>query len=164
MAVLEWVSSWQHQPDLMHVHDHHTGVIPFMIKYSYRFAGIRNIPTVLTIHNAEYQGWMGWDKSHYIPQWDMWNWGKLDWNNTINPLACGIKCATTVTTVSPNYLNELRTMSAGLEPLFEYEKGKCVGILNGIDSHVWNPQTDKYLNNHYSVETEEAGKAKNKME
>ena len=51
---------------------------------------------------------MGWDKSIYIPPWDMWNWGKLDWNNTINPLASGIKCASRVTTVSPNYLKELR--------------------------------------------------------
>jgi starch synthase len=164
IAVLDWVTAWQDHPDVIHVHDHHTALIPFMMGNCYKYTPIRNIPTVLTIHNAEYQGWMGWDKSHYIPQWDMWNWGKLDWNNTINPLASGIKCATSVTTVSPNYLNELRTMSAGLEPLFEYEKGKCVGILNGIDSHVWDPQTDKYLNDHYSVETEEAGKAKNKME
>lgn len=164
IAVLDWVTAWQDHPDVIHVHDHHTALIPFMMGNCYKYTPIRNIPTVLTIHNAEYQGWMGWDKSHYIPQWDMWNWGKLDWNNTINPLASGIKCASTVTTVSPNYLNELRTMSAGLEPLFEYEKGKCVGILNGIDSYVWDPQTDKYLNDHYSVETEEAGKAKNKME
>ncbi len=55
-------------------------------------------------------------------------------------------------------------MSAGLEPLFEYEKGKCVGILNGIDSHVWDPQTDTYLSDHYSVNNIDAGKAKNKME
>ena len=49
--------------------------------------------TVLTIHNAQYQGWMGWDKQHYIPAYDTWQWGKLDWNNMINPLASGIKCA-----------------------------------------------------------------------
>lgn len=164
IAVLDWVTAWQHHPDVIHVHDHHTALIPFMIGNCYKYTPIRNIPTVLTIHNAEYQGWMGWDRSIYIPQWDMWNWGKLDWNNTINPLASGIKCANIVTTVSPNYLNELRTMSAGLEPLFEYERGKCVGILNGIDSNVWNPQSDKYLNEHYSVADAEAGKAKNKME
>jgi starch synthase len=107
---------------------------------------------------------MGWDKSIYIPPWDMWNWGKLDWNNNINPLASGIKCASMVTTVSPNYLEELKFMSNGLEPLFEFEKGKCVGILNGIDSKVWDPQTDSYLTHHYGIKDNEAGKAKNKME
>ena len=40
IAVLDWVSSWQHQPDVIHVHDHHTALIPFMIKYCYRFAGL----------------------------------------------------------------------------------------------------------------------------
>ncbi len=164
IAVLDWVTAWEHRPDIIHVHDHHTGLIPFMAGNCYKYVPIREIPIVLTIHNAEYQGQMGWDKSIYIPPWDTWNWGKLDWNSSINPLASGIKCASTVTTVSPNYLQELKYMSAGLEPLFEYEKGKCVGILNGIDSHVWDPQTDIYLTDHYSVNTSEAGKAKNKME
>jgi starch synthase len=164
IAVLDWVTAWQHHPDIIHVHDHHTALIPFMAGNCFKYVPLRHIPVVLTIHNAEYQGWMGWDKSIYIPPWDMWNWGKLDWNNTINPLASGIKCASTVTTVSPNYLEELRHMSNGLEPLFEFEKGKCVGILNGIDSNVWDPQTDNYLAHHYGVGDAEAGKAMNKME
>lgn len=164
IAVLDWVTAWQDLPDIIHVHDHHTGLIPFMAGNCYKYYPIRHIPTVLTIHNAEYQGWMGWDKSTYIPPWDMWNWGKLDWNNNINPLASGIKCAHAVTTVSPNYLKELSYMSNGLEPLFEFEKGKCTGILNGIDTGVWNPQTDQYLTHHYGIDNMEAGKAKNKMD
>ena len=164
IAVLDWVTAWQHHPDIIHVHDHHTALIPFMAANCYKYYPLQGIPTVLTIHNAEYQGWMGWDKSIYIPPWDMWNWGKLDWNNTINPLASGIKCASLVTTVSPNYLEELRYMSNGLEPLFEFERGKCVGILNGIDSKVWDPQTDSYLTHHYNTAEAEAGKAMNKMD
>jgi starch synthase len=164
ICVLDWLTSWKHQPDVIHVHDHHTGLIPFMVKYCYKYANISNIPTVLTIHNAQYQGWMGWDNSIFIPRWDMWKWGMLDWKNTINPLASGIKCADVVTTVSPSYLEELRHMSNGLEALFEYERGKCVGILNGIDMHVWDPSTDTYIQHRYSVEDEEAGKAKNKMQ
>ena len=163
ISVLDWLSNWQHQPDVVHVHDHHTALIPFMIKYCNKYSGIKNIPTVLTIHNAEYQGWLGWDKSIFIPQWDMWKWGMLEWNNTINPLASGIKCADKVTTVSPSYLDELRYMSNGLEALFEYEKGKCVGILNGIDQHVWDPSIDTYLEHKFSVENIDEGKAKNKM-
>ena len=57
-------------------------------------------------------------------------------------LACGVRCAWKVTTVSQSYLEELRWSANGLEALFEYEKGKCVGILNGIDVKVWDPETD----------------------
>ena len=77
-------------------------------------------------------------------------------------LPCGIKCAWKVTTVSPSYLEELRYMSNGLEALFEYEKGKCSGILNGIDTKVWDPETDTYLDDHYSIETIEEGKSASK--
>jgi starch synthase len=163
IATLDWVSSWDKKPDVIHVHDHHTALIPFMVKHCYKYAAIAHVPTVLTIHNAQYQGQMGWNRSIFIPPWDMWKWGLLDWNNNINPLASGIKCADKVTTVSPSYLNELKWMSNGLEALFEYEKGKCLGILNGIDVHVWDPATDTYLEHRYSVTEAEAGKAKNKM-
>ncbi|THU30454.1 glycogen synthase [Niastella caeni] len=163
ICVLDWLNSWSQHPDIIHVHDHQSGLIPFMVKHCLRYRGLAHIKTVLTIHNAQYQGWMPWARSILIPQWDMWKWGMLDWNNTINPLASAIKCADKVTTVSPSYLDELKYMSNGLEALFEYEKGKCVGILNGIDDKHWDPQVDEYLEHHYSVSDLEAGKAKNKM-
>ena len=164
IAVLDWVSTWEKKPDVLHVHDHHTALIPFMSKHCFKYRALSSIPSVLTIHNAQYQGIMGWQNSIFIPSWDAWRGGMLEWNNAINPLASGIKCADLVTTVSPSYLEELRYMSNGLEALFEYEKGKCVGILNGIDNHVWDPATDTYIEHTYSVENVEAGKAKNKME
>lgn len=163
IATLDWISSWEKKPDVIHVHDHHTGLIPFMAKHCYKYASVAHVPTVLTIHNAQYQGWMGWNRSTLIPPWDMWKWGMLDWQNNINPLASGIKCADKITTVSPSYLDELKWMSNGLEALFEYEKGKCVGILNGIDVQVWDPEKDTYLEHRYSITETEAGKAKNKM-
>ena len=162
VAVVDWLSSWKHHPDVVHVHDHQAALIPFMMQYCWAYRQLRTIPTVLTIHNAQYQGWMGWDKSHYIPRWDGWRWGTLDWKNNINPLAAGIKCAWKVTTVSKSYLEELRFMSNGLEALFEYERGKCVGILNGIDTNVWDPETDSYLDHHFSLATNAAGKRANK--
>jgi len=162
IAVVDWLASWNHRPDIVHVHDHHTGLIPFMMKYCFQYQHLQNIPTILTIHNAQYQGWMGWDKSHFIPAWDPWKWGMLDWKNDINPLACGIRCAWKVTTVSWSYLDELRVSANGLEALFEYEKGKCVGILNGIDVNVWDPSTDRYIENHFSDKNVDAGKLKNK--
>jgi starch synthase len=134
-----------------------------MFKYCYQYRHLQGIPTVLTIHNAQYQGWMGWDKSHYLPAWDAWKGGMLEWNRSINSLACGIRCAWKVTTVSPSYLAEMRQHANGLEALFEYEKGKCIGILNGIDTLVWDPATDSYIENHYSLATVDEGKQKNKQ-
>ena len=162
IAVANWMNSWEHQPDVVHCHDHHTGLLPFMMKYCYDFARLHLVPTIFTIHNAQYQGWMGWDKSRYIPRWDLWKRGMLDWADNINPLASGVKCSSKVTTVSKSYMEELRYHSNGMEKLFEYEKGKCIGILNGIDNEVWNPETDKYLTHHFGVKNVTAGKQKNK--
>jgi starch synthase len=105
---------------------------------------------------------MSWDRSYYIPPFDSWKHGMLDWKNNINSLAAGIKCADRVTTVSQSYLEELRQSANGLENLFEYERGKSVGILNGIDTEVWKPETDTYIENQYSVENVAEGKKLNK--
>ncbi|HMO33727.1 MAG TPA: glycogen/starch synthase [Lacibacter sp.] len=164
IAVVDWMSYWNYRPDVVHVHDHHTALIPFMMQHCYRYNSLRSIPTILTIHNAQYQGWMGWERSVFLPPYDAWKTGLLDWENTINPLACGIRCANRVTTVSHSYLDEMRSASNGLEPLFEYEKGKCSGILNGIDADVWNPAADTYLRNDYTIAAAAEGKAKNKQE
>ncbi|MEO7768201.1 MAG: glycogen/starch synthase, partial [Ferruginibacter sp.] len=162
IAVVDWMSQWQHRPDIVHVHDHQAGLVPFMMQHCYGYRHLAAVPTVLTIHNAQYQGQMGWDKSNYIPNWDTWEWGKLDWRNNINPLACGVKCATKVTTVSQTYLEEMRQNANGLENLFEYEKGKCAGILNGIDASVWDPAVDTYLDPNFTSEDAGIGKLANK--
>ncbi len=162
IAILDWIMSWKKLPDIMHVHDHHAGLIPFMMKHCFAFKKLSNTATVLTIHNAQYQGWMNWKKSNYIPDWDSSKKGLLDWKNNINPLASAIKCAWSVTTVSPSYLEELRINSNGLESLFQVEFQKCVGILNGIDTGVWNPASDTYIDHHFNNKTVHAGKLKNK--
>lgn len=164
IAVCDWLSKWQHRPDIIHCHDHHTGLIPFMIKYCFQFQHLAGIPTVFTIHNAQYQGWMGWEKVNYIPPYDTWKWGLLDWQHMINPLAAGIKCAWSVTTVSPSYLDEMRYNANGLEYLVAGERPKSVGILNGIDASVWDPQKDNYLVKNYDEHLVREGKRKNKKE
>ena len=162
IAVVDWLSQWEHQPDVIHVHDHHAALIPFMIQNGFSYRHMAAIPTVLTIHNGQYQGWMSWDQSNYLPGWDSWQWGKLDWNKMINPLACGVKCANRVTTVSPSYMEELIQHANGLEKLFEYEIGKCTGILNGIDNEVWDPKTDTYILDNFSAGDVAEGKHLNK--
>ncbi|MEI9934563.1 MAG: glycogen/starch synthase [Ferruginibacter sp.] len=162
IAVVDWLNRWSYKPDIVHVHDYHTALIPFIMQNCFAYNHLADIKTVLTIHNGEYQGWMGWEKANLLPAWNTWQWGKLDWNKTLNPLASGIKCAMKVTTVSRSYMEELRYNSKGLEALFEYEKGKCLGILNGIDNAVWDPLTDSYLNKNFSVENIDEGKSENK--
>ena len=162
IAVVDWLANWEHQPDIVHVHDHHTGLVPFMMQNCLNYRHLAAIPTVLTIHNAQYQGWMSWDKSNYLLAWDSWQWGKLDWDTMINPLACGIKCADRVTTVSPSYMEELMHSANGIEQLFNYERGKCSGILNGIDTTVWDPATDTYILDNFSTKDVSDGKQLNK--
>ena len=164
IAVCDWLSKWMHKPDIIHCHDHQTGLIPFMIKYCYAFNHMADIPTVFTIHNAQYQGWMGWDRSNMLPAYDTYKWGMLDWDHSINPLASAIKCAWKVTTVSPSYLDELRYSANGLESLMNYEQGKSVGILNGIDADVWDPIKDSLIIKNYDDHLVKEGKRKNKKE
>jgi len=162
VAVINWLLHWAHLPDVVHCHDHQAGLIPFMMRHCLDYRKLQNIKTVLTIHNAQYHGSMSWDKSILIPSWDTWKKGLLEWNNCINPLATAIKCADRVTTVSKNYMLQLTHQSNGLEPLFELEQSKCVGILNGIDNEFWDPSTDPMVPFHYSFENVIEGKQKNK--
>jgi starch synthase len=163
IAVVDWLSKWQHKPTVVHVHDYHAGLIPFIMKHCYAYNFLSSIKTVLTIHNGQYQGWLGWDKSNYLPPFDAWKSGLLEWDATINPLASAVKCADKVTTVSPTYMQEIKQNANGLEKLFEYEQGKCVGILNGIDYEVWDPATDTYLAKNYTAKDVQKGKLANKQ-
>ena len=162
IAVIDWLSKWEHHPDIVHVHDHHAALIPFMMKHCFAYRHLSGIGTVLTIHNAQYQGWMDWKKATYLPAWDTWRWGLLDWNKVVNPLACGVKCADRVNTVSPQYMQELMADANGLESLFVSEKAKCSGIINGIDYQVWDPEKDTFILDNFSMEDVEHGKNLNK--
>ncbi len=162
IAVVSWMASWEHRPDIVHCHDHQSGLVPFMMKHCFNYRHLSRVSTVFTIHNGQYQGWMDWSQSKLIPAWDDWKTGLLEWAGRINPMAAAIKCADKVTTVSQSYMEELFYDANGLEALFDYERGKCVGILNGIDNEIWNPATDSYLENHFSVKTVTKGKKANK--
>lgn len=162
IAALQWISQLKPAFDLVHCHDHHTGLVPFMMYYSKAFTALRNIPSVLTIHNAQYQGWFSHEKDHLIPSFDRRHTGLLDWNGVVNPLAAGIKCAWRVTTVSESYLVELQQDANGLEALLVHEHDKSRGILNGIDAEVWNPETDTFLHKNYRQTSVLSGKKANK--
>ncbi|MFK5959553.1 MAG: glycogen/starch synthase [Lutibacter sp.] len=162
IAVLNWMLTWKEKPSILHCHDHHTGLMPFMMTQCYNYEILSNIPTVLTIHNAQYQGWFSHDKVDLIPKFNFDNVGLLDWNGSINPLAAAIKCAWRVTTVSPSYMEELKDSANGLENLLRSERAKCFGILNGIDLDVWNPETDTYIEKKYKISSVQSGRKGNK--
>jgi starch synthase len=162
IAFLNWLTETDQLPDVIHCHDHHSGLIPFMTQYCFNYQNLKHTPTIITIHNGQYQGWFGYDKLHYLPPFDLSKIGYLEWNGTPNPLASAIKCAWKVTTVSPSYLDEISNRANGLENLLRWERPKSSGVLNGIDTEVWNTKTDPLLHTNYSLKDFKKGKASNK--
>jgi starch synthase len=162
IAVLDWLTDRVGLPDVINCHDHHAALIPFMMLYASKYEKLQNTPTMLTIHNGLYQGQFGFAKLYYLPEFDLALVPVLEWENCINSLAAGIKCAWAVTTVSPNYLNELNNYANGLESLFNRISEKSKGILNGIDTEVWDPAKDKMLEKNYSINNFVKGKQENK--
>ena len=162
IATLDWIIGRNDVPNVINCHDHHTGLIPFMMLYCHKYEKLRNVPSMITIHNGLYQGQFGFDKLYYLPEFDLAHVKVLEWDNCINSLAVAIKCAWAVTTVSPNYLNEINYSANGLESLFNLVRYKSKGILNGIDIEVWDPAKDKMLFVNYSIKTLEKGKQENK--
>jgi len=162
LAFLEWLLTFTTKPDIIHCHDHHTGLVPYLLSHAYRYRFLSTIPSILTIHNGQYQGWFGWNKFDYLPETDPWTRGILDWGGAINPLAAAVKASWKFTTVSPSYLEELKISSKGLETLFIAEQRKGTGILNGIDTEVWNPGTDPLIPKTYNLDNVSKGKQENK--
>lgn len=147
-AVLDWLLDFKELPDVIHCHDHHTGFIPFMMQFCHKYEPLRSLPSVYTIHNAAYQGALTRDQIRLFPFFDAYHLGMMEWANALNPMASAVKCSWKVTTVSPSYMESLRINGHGLEWLFNNERGKCLGILNGIDNEVWDPASDPYLKYH----------------
>ena len=143
--------------NLIHCNDHHTALIPWLLKNR----GLK-IPTLLTIHNAEYQGQFSLAEAQLLRPIDFENRDKR--RKSYNSLMLGIEYCTAVNTVSPNYANELlkkEKLSFGLNKLLQNNKNKFTGIINGADYSIWNPQTDIFLKDHFSLKTL-SGKNKNK--
>jgi starch synthase len=147
-ATINWISSWAIKPKIIHCHDYHTGLIPFMINNCYDYGNLAGIKTVFTIHNGLYSGAFPTYLLSYFPHFPKESVGLLEWDQTINPLATGIKCSDKVTTVSGGYLDELKYTENPYNWLYNEYWFKSKGIVNGIDTAVWNPKTDSYLTHH----------------
>lgn len=164
IAAVEWILSLDDKPDLVHCHDHQTGLIPFMMTRCPVYDSLKSIPTVYTIHNGKYQGSYDFGYARLLPSFNWNDYGLLDWDDRLNCMATGIKTCWKLTTVSESYMEELRYDSDGLELLIANEIPKSVGILNGIDIDVWNTSSDPHIKFNYDIDSIEEGKSKNKQE
>ena len=159
-AVLE-ASKWLGVPEIFHVHDWPTALLPVMLRTIYYFDPLlRNIPAVLTIHNAGYHGWFppSTVPTLLLPA-EVYTPERLEYRGEVNLLKGGIVYADEVTTVSPTYAREIQTaeFGNGLEGVLRNRASDLLGILNGVDYDEWNPETDPSIAAHYS-EADLAGK------
>ncbi|GAB4520415.1 MAG: glycogen synthase GlgA [Anaerolineae bacterium] len=140
-------------PDVLHVNDWHTGLLPFLIHQNRHLTPWNQVATALTIHNLAYQGDNagGWLWEAGIPGRDhpeLLGRGLQD-----NLMAIAIAYADVVTTVSPRYATEIQYpyMGYGLDGLISTRVADLYGILNGIDADLWNPATDRKLVQNYDA-------------
>lgn len=156
--------------DIIHCHDWHTALIPsYVDDYSLKHRNFANIKTILTIHNLASQGLAELDILDYAALDKTINPAILEDyydqdNNKIDLLKIGILSADFITTVSPSYAQEIlsKQYGCGLETYLQRRHKHLLGILNGIDTDIFNPQTDKYLVKKYSAKSFLEGKQANK--
>ncbi len=168
MAIIELMEKIDFIPDVVHVNDYHTGMIPFLLKEKYHWIeAYRNIRTVLTIHNIEFQGQYGKEVLYNLfgMGTERYDDGTIRMGDAVNFMKAGILYSDRVNTVSPSYAEEIKTpeFGSGLDSILRMESGKLTGIVNGIDYEINNPENDPVLVGHYSVE-DLSGKAANKEE
>ena len=141
-------------PVVVHAHDWHTSLaLMYMRTYSDLRKRYANTATVLSVHNAGYQGHFPASMLHDcgIPP-EVYTFQHLEWYDRINFLKGGLTFADMVVTVSPTHAQELRTPGGGfgLQEVFEWLGSRFTGITNGIDQVLWNPATDDQITANYS--------------
>ncbi|MCL2562528.1 MAG: glycogen synthase [Oscillospiraceae bacterium] len=155
-AVMDFVDF---KPDIIHAHDWHTALVPIYLKT--RFAD-RDIRSVFTIHNLEYQGKFPHSILGDVFDLQLAEAGLVEYDGCINLLKGAVVCCDRLTTVSPSYADEIQIAGGyGLEPIIRENAYKLTGIINGIDTKTYNPETDLLLAKNYTADTLE-DKAKNK--
>ncbi|WP_233834914.1 glycogen synthase GlgA [Paraburkholderia sp. ZP32-5] len=143
------------RPDIVHAHDWHAGLTPLFM----RVAGVA-AKSVFTIHNLAFQGnhplalagWIGVPPELVVPA--LTDERSIEFYGSLSMMKAGIVHAHRVTTVSERYANEIMTpqFGHGMEGVLQAQRAKLSGIVNGIDTSVWDPATDEYIARRYSVD------------
>jgi len=155
-ACLEALQYIDFIPDVIHCNDWQTGLIPVFLKVFYQNNIIyNNIKTVYTIHNIEYQGIYGKEILLDVFGISGADSNILEYHNCINIMKGAIQSSDRVTTVSKTYSEEIKQpyFANGLEHILQANEYKLTGIVNGIDTDIYNPQTDKALFEPFDAST-----------
>ncbi len=139
------------RPEIVHLHDWQTGLVPYLLSLEER-VGANRPATVFTIHNLAYQGRCDPKilQPLHLPEEDF-HPGGTELYGSFSFLKAGLVYADRLTTVSPRYAQEIQTSESGmgLDGLLRLRSGDLTGILNGIDTSIWNPGADPNLPSHY---------------
>ncbi len=146
------------KPDVVHCNDWQTGLVPALLQSVYSWDKLfQSARTLFTIHNIAYQGrfprpsveMAGLSYYDFTPGGPLEMWGDLSF------MKAGISYADAVSTVSPGYADEIMTPAygEGLDGLLRERQDRVFGIVNGIDTDIWNPATDTYISQNYSAES-----------
>ena len=152
-AVLDVIPNLDFSVDIIHCNDWHTAMMPMLAHTQYRGWVQDKIKYLLTIHNIKFQGkyslefvqdMLEVDSSYYVSDY-------LEQDGCANYLKAGCVFADRINTVSPSYAKEIMTpeYSEGLEGILNARSAQLTGILNGIDTKVFNPTKDPALPAHY---------------
>jgi starch synthase len=156
-AALEAMRRLKLVPDVLHAHDWHTALAPMAVSWDRpRDWHFEKTATALTIHNAAYQGMYAPDTFiHLGLPTGAFSEAGVTWGGAVNLLKGGILAADAVTAVSPNFAQEITTIDGGfgIDPVLRFRGRDLVGIVNGIDSKVWNPAADTLIPQTYDAAT-----------
>lgn len=163
LAVLEFIQSSDWKPDIIHANDWHTALSVYALKSLARNKNsFKNVSTLITLHNLPFMG-AGTEAAladYGIPASNDKNLPV--WARTL-PLPMGLSAADQIVAVSPNYARELLTTRFGcnLQTFFRAYQNKLQGIINGLDTDIWDPKKDPCISHPFDLSTIE-NKEKNK--
>jgi starch synthase len=149
-------------PQILHCNDWHTALAPLLLKTIFAWDKLfRDTRSLLTLHNLGYQGEFAAERfaDLSLPP-HFFSMNGLEFHGKLNFMKAGLYYADRITTVSPGYAREIQTpeFGFGMDGLLRFRSSAVSGILNGVDTTIWNPSTDKYLPARYSVD-DMSGKA-----
>ena len=165
-AILEIIPHIDFKPDIIHCNDWQTALTPVYYSAMYAISpGYENIKTIFTIHNIQYQGIYGMELLQDVLGIPADKTSLLEYDGCVNFMKGAIECADKVTTVSQSYANEILDpwYSHGLDSILNERRYKLSGILNGIDTVGYDPETDKDIKANYSA-ADPSGKKEDKEE
>jgi starch synthase len=166
-AILNVLQRYAWAPDVIHCNDWATALLPVYLRKTYSWDHLfAQTATLLSIHNIGYQGRFAPASIHTagLSYDEFYPGGPYELDGAFSFLKAGIFFADVLSTVSPTYAQEIQEpdLGADLDGVLRARSHDLFGVLNGIDTDVWNPATDTYLPHHYEVD-DLAGKALNKQ-